>query len=47
VRDGCARTGQVVIVRGGAAHRFENVGDRELGEVSIHPVPKMAIEWLS
>ena len=42
-----AHAGQIVVVPARAAHRFENVGDEPLDQVSIHPVTEMATEWLS
>ena len=42
-----AHAGQIVVVPAGAAHRFENVGDGQLDQVSIHPAAEMATEWLS
>ena len=41
-----AEAGQIVIVPGGAAHKFISSGDTDLRSVNIHPAPEMATEWL-
>ncbi len=42
-----AHAGQIVVVPAGTVHRFENVGEEPLDQVSIHPVPEMETEWFS
>jgi quercetin dioxygenase-like cupin family protein len=41
-----ARAGQIVVVPAGAAHGFKGASDDPLEQVSIHPAPEMATEWL-
>ena len=38
--------GQIVVVPAGTPHKFVNVGTSPLRQISIHPVARMATEWL-
>ncbi len=41
-----ATGGQIVVVPAGTPHKFVNVGQTRLRQISIHPVPRMETEWL-
>jgi mannose-6-phosphate isomerase-like protein (cupin superfamily) len=41
-----ATAGQIVIVPAGTPHKFVNAGTAPLRQISIHPVARMATEWL-
>ena len=38
--------GQIVVVPAGTPHKFVNAGTSPLRQISIHPVARMATEWL-
>jgi quercetin dioxygenase-like cupin family protein len=41
-----ARTGQIIIVRPGVAHKFVNSGEGRLRQIDIHPSSAFLTEWL-
>jgi mannose-6-phosphate isomerase-like protein (cupin superfamily) len=41
-----ARSGQIIIVRPGVAHRFVNTGEGRLRQIDIHPSGTFVTEWL-
>jgi mannose-6-phosphate isomerase-like protein (cupin superfamily) len=41
-----ATAGDIVVVPAGTPHKFVNIGAGRLRQISIHPVARMATEWL-
>jgi mannose-6-phosphate isomerase-like protein (cupin superfamily) len=41
-----ATAGQIVVVPAGTPHKFVNSGSTVLRQINIHPVARMATEWL-
>jgi len=41
-----ATVGDIVVVPVGTPHKFVNIGAGRLRQISIHPVARMATEWL-
>jgi mannose-6-phosphate isomerase-like protein (cupin superfamily) len=41
-----AAGGDIVVVPAGTPHKFVNIGNERLRQISIHPVPRMDTEWL-
>ncbi len=41
-----ATAGEIVVVPAGTPHRFISCGSGRLWQISIHPVARMATEWL-
>ena len=41
-----ATAGEIVVVPAGTPHKFVNSGSTALRQINIHPVARMATEWL-